>query len=96
MPYDRLGPICSGPQPRRYTSKCHVPQTTLPLPIGLHATDRLIMKLRKLNGGHVPEEIMHERGRLLDLITDMHQYFYDKTAALWGDPDQLVVPVRNC
>ncbi len=85
-----LGPICSGPAAKALTSKCHVPQTTLPLPIGLHATDRLIMKLRELNGGHVPEEIMHERGRLLDLITDMHQYFYDKTAALWGDPDQLV------
>ncbi len=48
------------------------------------------MELRKHNGGHVPAEITDERGRLLDLITDMHQYFYDKTAALWGDPDQLV------
>jgi nitrogenase molybdenum-iron protein beta chain len=85
-----LGPICAGPAAKALTSKCHVPQTTLPLPIGLHATDRLIMKLRELNGGHVPEKIMHERGRLLDLITDMHQYFYGKTAALWGDPDQLV------
>jgi nitrogenase molybdenum-iron protein beta chain len=38
----------------------------------------------------VPTEITDERGRLIDLITDMHQYFYNKTAALWGDPDQLV------
>jgi nitrogenase molybdenum-iron protein beta chain len=48
------------------------------------------MELRKHNGGHVPAEITSERGRLIDLITDMHQYFYNKTAALWGDPDQLV------
>ena len=48
------------------------------------------MELRKLNGGHVPEQIRDERGRLVDLISDMHQYFYGKTAALWGDPDQLV------
>ena len=48
------------------------------------------MELRKHNGGRVPAEITDERGRLLDLITDMHQYFYNKTAALWGDPDQLV------
>lgn len=85
-----MGPICSGPAAKALYSKCQVPQTTLPLPIGLHATDRLVMKLRELNGGYVPDEIMFERGRLLDLITDMHQYFYGKTAALWGDPDQLV------
>ena len=85
-----LGPICSGPAAMALAAKCGVPQTTLPLPIGLHATDRLVMKLRELNGGYVPAEIMAERGRLLDLMTDMHQYFYGKTVALWGDPDQLV------
>ena len=26
----------------------------------------------------------------MDIITDMHQYFYGKRVALWGDPDQLV------
>ena len=26
----------------------------------------------------------------MDMITDMHQYFYGKRVALWGDPDQLV------
>ena len=26
----------------------------------------------------------------MDLVTDMHQYFYGKRVALWGDPDQLV------
>ncbi len=85
-----LGPICSGAAAKALQAKCNVPQTTLPLPIGLHATDRFVMKLREFNGGHVPAEIAAERGRLLDLITDMHQYFYGKTAALWGDPDQLV------
>jgi nitrogenase molybdenum-iron protein beta chain len=85
-----LGPVCSGPAAKQLYAKCHVRQTTLPLPIGLEATDALIMELRKHNGGHVPAEIADERGRLLDLITDMHQYFYNKTAALWGDPDQLV------
>jgi nitrogenase molybdenum-iron protein beta chain len=85
-----LGPICSAPAAKALKNKCGVPCTTLPLPIGLHATDRLVMKLRELNGGHVPDAITAERGRLLDLMTDMHQYFYGKTAALWGDPDQLV------
>jgi nitrogenase molybdenum-iron protein beta chain len=85
-----LGPVCSGPAARELYAKCQVPATTLPLPIGLHATDRLIMELRKFNGGYVAPELARERGRLVDLISDMHQYFYGKTAALWGDPDQLV------
>ena len=38
----------------------------------------------------VPREINEERGRLLDMMTDMHQYFYGRRVALWGDPDQLV------
>ena len=85
-----LGPVCSGPAAKQLYAKCKVRQTTLPLPIGLAATDAFIMELRKYNGGEVPTEITDERGRLIDLITDMHQYFYNKTAALWGDPDQLV------
>jgi nitrogenase molybdenum-iron protein beta chain len=85
-----LGPVCSGPAANELSVKCGVPQTTLPLPIGLDATDQFILELRKHNGGQVPREITDERGRLIDLITDMHQYFFDKTAALWGDPDQLV------
>ena len=49
-----LGPICSGPAAKQLYAKCHVKQTTLPLPIGLKATDRFIMELRKYNGGYVP------------------------------------------
>ncbi len=85
-----LGPVCSGPAAKALKAKCNVEQTTLPLPIGLEATDRFIMELRKHNGGFVPPEIAAERGRLLDLMTDMHQYLHGRTVALWGDPDQLV------
>jgi len=38
----------------------------------------------------VPDEINGERGRLLNMISNMHQYTYNKRVALWGDPDQLV------
>ena len=85
-----LGPVCSAPAAKALQAKCNVPQTTLPLPIGLAATDRFVMALREYNGGWVPPRITEERGRLLDLMTDMHQYFYGKTVALFGDPDQLV------
>jgi nitrogenase molybdenum-iron protein beta chain len=33
---------------------------------------------------------MKERGQVVDVLTDMHQYFYGKKAALVGDPDHLV------
>ncbi len=85
-----LGPACSGLAARQLYAKCKVKHSVLPSPIGLQATDRFIMELRKFNGGFVPREIADERGRLLDLMSDMHQYFYGKTAALWGDPDPLV------
>jgi len=38
----------------------------------------------------VPESLNIDRGQLLDIITDMHQYFYGKKVALAGDPDQLI------
>ena len=38
----------------------------------------------------VPPSINDQRGRLMDMITDMHQYFHGVRVALWGDPDQLV------
>ncbi len=38
----------------------------------------------------VPEEVNLERGQLVDMISDMHQYFYRKKVALVGDPDQLI------
>jgi len=85
-----LGPVCSGPAAKALKTKCEVDETTMALPIGLAATDRFVMELRKHNGGFVPPELTAERGRLLDLMTDMHQYFHGKTVALWGDPDQLV------
>ncbi|TWU42266.1 nitrogenase molybdenum-iron protein subunit beta [Novipirellula artificiosorum] len=85
-----LGPVCSGPAAEALKAKCQVPEDTLPLPIGLRATDIFVQHLRKYNGGEVPEAITAERGRLVDMVSDMSQYFYGKTVALWGDPDQLV------
>ena len=42
-----------------------------------------------MGGTSVPEEISHERGQLVDMISDMHQYFYHKKVALVGDPELL-------
>jgi len=71
-------------------NKCKVKFNVVDLPIGLNATDRFIMELSKAAGVNIPESINADRGRLLDMITDMHQYLYGKRVALWGDPDQLI------
>jgi nitrogenase molybdenum-iron protein beta chain len=85
-----LGQTASASAARQLKSKCGVPADVLPLPIGLRATDRLIDTLRKVGAVTVPAEVERERGRLVDLITDMQQYLHGKRVALWGDPDQLV------
>ncbi len=71
-------------------NKCKVPFTMTDVPIGLQATDRFIQALSTAGKVSIPESISEERGRLMDVITDMHQYFYGKRVALWGDPDTLI------
>src|SRR5208337_1945192 len=71
-----LGPTASGLATEALGAKCKVPSQLLELPIGLRATDRFIAALRHFNGLFVPDSITDERGRVLDIITDMHQYFY--------------------
>lgn len=85
-----LGRIASGPAAKLLDTKCKVPFELLDLPIGLRQTDIFLDKVRKITGAAIPESIKVERGQVLDVITDMHQYFYGKKAALVGDPDQLV------
>jgi nitrogenase molybdenum-iron protein beta chain len=85
-----LGQLASAPAAKQLDIKFKVPCEIMGLPIGLLATDRFIESLRKLGRTGVPESIQEERGRLIDIMTDMHQYFYGKKVALAGDPDQLV------
>ncbi len=85
-----LGPLASGPAARALDTKCKVPCEILNLPIGLTATDTFIDTLRRIAGVNVPDSINIERGQLVDVITDMQQYFYGRKVALAGDPDQLI------
>ena len=89
-----LGHLGSGPAARLLDTKCKVPCEILNMPIGLFATDMFIDTLRQIAGVTVPESINLERGQLIDIITDMHQYFYGKKVALAGDPDQLISMVE--
>ncbi len=85
-----LGEWCSADAARLLDTKCKVPCSILDMPFGLQATDRFIDALRTIAGTSVPDEIAVERGTLVDMISDMHQYLYGKKVALVGDPDQLI------
>lgn len=85
-----LGEWCSAAAAHLLDKKHKVPCRVLDMPFGLQATDRFIDALRTVAGVSVPDEIAVERGQLVDLISDMHQYFYKKKVALAGDPDQVI------
>jgi nitrogenase molybdenum-iron protein beta chain len=85
-----LGTLASAPAAKELDRMHKVPCEIIDLPIGLKATDRFINKVRQVAGISVPDEITEERGRMVDFITDMQQYFYGKKFALYGDPDQLL------
>ena len=85
-----LGEWCSADAARLLDTKCKVPCSILDMPFGLKATDRFVDALRTVAGISIPDEIMSERGKLVDMISDMHQWLYGKKVALVGDPDQLI------
>lgn len=85
-----LGEFCTREAAIELENKTKVKFSMRELPIGLSATDRFIKALRRYGKVSVPKEIDVERGRLIDVITDMHQYLYGKRVALFGDPDHLV------
>lgn len=85
-----LGRVATMPAVKLLDTQCKVPCAILDLPIGVRATDAFIDTIRTAAGTSVPEELMVERGQLVDVMTDLHQYTYGKKVALVGDPDQLV------
>ena len=84
-----LGNLTSEDGAKELENRCGVKYSVYDLPIGISATDRFISALSDISGKPVPAVITEERGRLVDMITDMQQYLYHKRVALWGDPDQL-------
>jgi len=89
-----LGPLASKPAATLLEKKCEVPSKLLELPIGIGATDDFINTLRLAGDTAVPKELDRERGRLVDMISDMSQYMHRKRVAIFGDPDHLTSMVR--
>jgi nitrogenase molybdenum-iron protein beta chain len=74
--------------------KCKVKFDVLDIPIGIRATDAFVNALSVYGAVSVPTEVSDERGRLMDVLTDMYRYLHGKRVALWGDPDQLIPLVQ--
>jgi nitrogenase molybdenum-iron protein beta chain len=56
-------------------------------PMGIQATDELLMKLSELSGKAIPDSLKLERGRVVDAIADSHAHIHGKRFAVFGDPD---------
>lgn len=85
-----LGEWCSKSAAQDLDRNCKVGFDVLDVPIGIQATDRYVMSLARHGNVEVPALLTAERGRVVDIITDMQQYLHGKTVALWGDPDSLI------
>ncbi|APG26535.1 nitrogenase molybdenum-iron protein subunit beta [Syntrophotalea acetylenivorans] len=73
-----------------FSANTDAPVETLPMPIGVKKTDELLMKISELFDKPVPQELIDERGRAVDAMTDAHQYLHNKKFAIYGDPDWLL------
>jgi nitrogenase molybdenum-iron protein beta chain len=85
-----LGAFASQAAAAALENKCGVPFEVLDLPIGVSATDRFVQAVRDATGAEPTAEILDDRGRLVDIMTDMQHYLYQKRVALFGDPDQII------
>lgn len=69
-------------------AKTHgVEQLSMPSPIGLEATDRLVTRLREKTGRPMPRDLFDERQRFLDSLVDGHKLSGGARVAVFGDGD---------
>lgn len=72
------------------------PVKSLHTPLGVAATDRLLETIGELSGRPVPEALLQERARVVDALTDSHNYLHGKRVAMAGDPDLLLGLIGFC
>jgi nitrogenase molybdenum-iron protein beta chain len=77
-------------------NKFNVPAVLDPAPIGLANTDRFVQNISHLSGAPIQNEIVIERGRLIDSMVDVHHYMFGRKVAIFGDPDIVSAIVRFC
>ena len=65
-------------------------------PIGIKNTDEFLINIAQLTGKGIPDELLDERGKLIDAIADTVHYTMDKKVGIFGDPDHVVAVARFC
>lgn len=85
-----LGSFASGDGAYQLEKKCRVPATIIKTPIGIKATDRLLMAVSRSMGVPIPQELEEERGQVVDVMVDCHYHYHGKKAAVFGDPDIVI------
>ena len=68
--------------------------TSFHYPLGVGATDELLMKVAELSGREIPAALERERGRLVDAMADSQAYLHGKKYAIYGDPDFVYAMAR--
>lgn len=63
-------------------------------PMGVQATDELLMKVSELTGKEIPEALRLERGRLIDAMADSQSWLHGQKYAIYGDPDFVYAMAR--
>jgi nitrogenase molybdenum-iron protein beta chain len=70
--------------------KYNVPAGVGPIPIGVQNTDEFIRNLKKLTGTEISDELLDERGLLVDSMADLSsRYLFGRRVAIYGDPDMV-------
>jgi len=59
-------------------------------PFGIRGTDEFLTKLSEVTGKPVPQELIDERGRAVDAMTDSQAWIHGKRIAIYGDPDHVL------
>ena len=67
-----------------------VPGFRIPFPIGIKNSDTYFETLKQISGKEIPEEIIKERGRLVDAYVDGHKYLFGKKAMVYGEEDFVI------
>jgi len=66
----------------------NVPSKIETPPIGIQNTDQFVRNISKFTGNSVSEELLDERGMLVDSMADnAARYLFGRKVAIYGDPD---------
>ncbi|NTV90199.1 MAG: nitrogenase molybdenum-iron protein subunit beta [Clostridiales bacterium] len=85
-----MGVFASAEASYELEKKFKVPAIVIKTPIGVKATDELLMQLSKASEKEIPYELEEERGMLIDIMLDSNHQYQGKTVAISGDPDFVI------